>query len=96
MLKQKPIKKKPTCGKDKENLYSEKINKRKISANKSLIIRSNKDDEEDSDELSEESDYDMNKSDVYSVKVKKSARQEKKLKLKNGKLFVTYLLIVLY
>lgn len=84
LLKQKTMKKKPL--KDKENLYSEKINKRKISANKSKIIKTIRKEEENS-EISEESDYDSSNSDTYSVKLKKNTKPEKKLKLKNGKLY---------
>jgi hypothetical protein len=48
ILKQKPIKKRPE--KEKENLYSEKISKRKTSANKYKIIKTiKKENEESSD-----------------------------------------------
>ena len=84
LLKQKTMKKKPL--KDKENLYSEKINKRKISSNKSKIIKTIRKKEENS-EISEDSDYDSSNSDTYSVKLKKNTKPEKKLKLKNGKFY---------
>ena len=104
ILKQKPIKKKPE--KDKENLYLEKITKRKISTDKSKIIKTiKKEDEEKNDndnvnkinnnfndnsninnnyELSKESYNDLKNSEVYSVKLKKREKLEKKLKIKNG------------
>jgi hypothetical protein len=130
ILKQKTIRKRSKSEKNKENIYSEKISKRKISTNNSKIIKTNtnkndddenqsdnhNDNDSDSDFESEcekenqnetesfsysknksdkedinnnkefiESSYnDIKNSDVYSVKLKKSARLEKKLKKKNG------------
>lgn len=84
LLKNKQILKK-NKDKNKENLYNEKINKRKISSIKTRINK--EESENDKEENDSSSEFEINSSNVYSVKVKKITK-EKKLKIKNGIFFI--------
>lgn len=89
LLKQKTSRKKSI--KDKENLYSEKINKRKCLISKYKNTRREslrlKEIQESSESEEEKLKVENLDNDVYSVKIKKKGRPIKKLKNK-GNLYI--------
>lgn len=89
LLKQKTPRKKST--KERENLYSEKINKRKnFNNSKGRVLKRDPIKAEDSEESGDETENEIKEidsseenNDVYSVKIKKKGRPIKTLKSKS-------------